>query len=381
MSERRSSADIMVAEEHDRLTYFQELCRGFQRAEGAAGDPIDRFYSFAGHTARFRFAGPALVPLLTPAIAHLETAPAPPLLTVWVWDSVSTDTRMPLLVSSLVSLLRLRWWEQLDIRREIKGYNSQRIRTTFHLGPDILSALDTQQHLAVYWVEDARQIPYYEKGYPFTSILSWWLEELGCQFVHAAAVGTPTGGVLLPGKGSSGKSTTTLACVEAGLYFLSDDYSLVVSDPSPSAHSVYNTAKLKGKEDIDRFPRVLPMIANRDRLGEEKALIFLQEHCPERIVRGFPIKAILVPKITGQSHTRLEAATPGTAFRAFAPSTIIQLSGAGQSAFRAMSSLVKRVPCYVLELGTRVSEIPEVIQRVLSDASRGDPEGARRGGE
>lgn len=354
-------------ENADRIAFFQAVYEGFQRAAKAVQGTVDYFYNIAGHTICLRFAGKALVPQLTPAFAHLEAEPVlKPALTVCLWDTASTHTRMPLLVSSLVHFLRLRWWELMDSRRQIKGYNDHRIRSAFHLGPDILSLLDVGQNLAVYWVMDAAQIPYYERGYPLQTILNWWTASHGHQYIHAAAVGTLAGGLLLAGKGGCGKSTTALACLDSDLKFASDDYSLVAIDPMPRVYSLYNTAKLKGLEDIERFPLLAPMISNVDRLNEEKAMLFLYEHHQEKMVSEFPLRAILLPQITGRLETKLRPVKPVAALRALAPSTILQLPGTGQEAFRLMSSLVKQVPCHVLELGTEISRIPEVIIGLLN---------------
>ncbi len=351
--------------EADRVAYFQALGEGFARAEQAAGG-LDRYYSMGGYTVRLRFAGPALLPHLTPALAHLAAPPTDaPDLTVCLWDSVSTGTRLPLLVASLVHLLRLRWFEQLDGRQSIKGYNSGRIRTTFHLGPDILSALDAQANQAVYWVEDAAGIPYYERGYPLQTILNWWLGDHQRTFVHAAAVGGPGGGVLLAGQSGSGKSTTTLTCLNAGLSVAADDYTLVVVDPAPVGYSLYNTAKLRTLEDMAKFPGLLARLSNADRLAEEKPMLFLQAHFPDRVLTQFPIRAILLPQVTGQSSTWVEPVSAMTALKALAPSTLLQLPGAGQAAFRAMAALTRRVPCYSLALGADLAQIPLVIGDLL----------------
>jgi len=350
----------------DRIAFFQAVHEGFRRAEQRTGASIDRFYRIGGHAICLRFAGSALLPHITPAIAHLSTEPVEaPAMTVCLWDSSSTNAKMPLVVSGFISHLSLHWWEFLENRREIRGLNDSRIRTTFHIGPNILSVLDLQQNLALYWVHDASQIPYYEKGYPLTTLLSWWLESTDLQCIHAAAMGTPRGGVLLPGKGGSGKSTAALACASSGLGLLGDDYCLVATDSSPYAYSMYNTVKLKGEEDIQRFPLFAPLISNADRLNEEKAMIFLHEHHPEKILQGFPVRAILLPRITSEKRTRLRDATAGEALRALVPSTLIQLPGAGQRAFHLMSRLVRKVACYTVELGTDVSGIPGVIASML----------------
>ncbi len=361
----QAKSSVSIAET-DRLAYFQLVYEGFQRAAQVAGT-VEYFYTIGRHTLCLRFAGSGLIPQLTPALSHLATAAtATPDLTICLWDNASTDTRLPLLIGSLIELVRLHWEDHLGPRKELKAYDGDRIRTNFHIGPNILSVLDRQQNLACYWIEDAQNIPYWEKGSPLQTILNWWTTDHQHQYVHAGAVGTPMGGVLLAGKGGSGKSSTALACINSPLLYASDDYCLVSTTPQPYVYSLYNTAKLKGQSDLERFPNLAPLVNNVDRMGLEKAMLFLHQHHPAKITRGFPIKAVLIPQVTGKPDTHLRPTTAGNALRALAPSTIFQLAGSGQVALQLMSNLVRQVPCYVLELGTDMAQIPNVILQLLS---------------
>jgi hypothetical protein len=360
----RGAHTTLPVNENDRMTYFATMQEGFDRAAAAVGGSIDHAYDIGGHRVRMRFAGEGLIPHLTPAFAHLRsTCEVDPDLTICLWDSVTTDTPPPLLLSSLLYLLELRWFELLSSRREINGYHSDRIRTMFHFGPNILSAMDTKANIAIYWIRDARATPYYEKGYPFTKIFNWWTETKSFQCVHAAAIGVQEGGVLLAGKSGSGKSTTSLLCLNSELSYASDDTSLVAWNPDPYVFSLYNTAKLIS---MRLLPHLESYVTNRQRVEGEKALMFLHEHYPQKLIRGFPLKAILLPSVSGQPRTHLRKASPFSALKALAPSTIYQLAGSGQQELSKMSRLVREVPCYHLDLGTELQEIPDVIMKVVS---------------
>jgi hypothetical protein len=351
--------------ERDHISFFQLICEGFDRAVAVAGC-IEKYYTIGGYTLCLKFAGTGLVPQLDPAIAHLSVAPVPtPDLTICLWDNASTNTRLPLLLESLVDLTRLHWHEYLGPRKELKAYDGDRIRSNFHIGPNILSVLDREQNLACYWIDDAEAIPYWEQGSPLQTILNWWTADHQRQYVHAGAVGTPEGGVLLVGKGGSGKSSTALACINSPLLYASDDYCLVSSDAEPYVYSLYNTAKLKGEADLIRFPHLAALVSNPEKLATEKAMLFLQQHQPTKLSQGFPIKAILLPKVMGRPDTTIRRASAGEALRALAPSTIFQLSGSGKAAFTTMANLAKQVPCYILELGTDMEQIPSTIMDLL----------------
>jgi hypothetical protein len=366
--ETQNSAGTPVSgPEADRVAFFEMLWEGFCRAVLATGGTRDYFYRIGGEPVQLRFAGEALVPRVTRALAHLRAEPAAkPALTIMLWDSASTGTPLPLLAANLVDMIRRHWHEHLGARREITAFSDARIKAVFHLGPNILSALDLARSLALYWIPDAGDVPYYEQGHPLQTILNGWMTPRGRAFVHAAGICTRDGGVLLAGRGGTGKSTTTLACLNSELNVAGDDYCLISGLPRPYAHSLYNTVKLKGEEDLRRFPDLQTRFAYFKDLTDAKPLLFLEEHFPGKVSVGFPIKAVLVPHITGETATYTHELSPAAAMRALAPSTMLQLAGAGQSAMYIMGALVRQTPCYTLELGTNLAQIPEAIAHVIA---------------
>ena len=224
----------------DPLAFFEVVHKKFEEAERSAGSPVDVFCEMAGYKVRLRFAGPALVPFIVPALEHLVTEPCPtPALTICLWDSVSTRTKMPPPP-----------WSQSDYtpRCGIDRYTDERIYTAFSLVTDVLSLLDTQRNLAMYWIRDARQVPYFESGTPLLTILHWWMGDHRRQLIHAGAVGNADGGVLLVGKGGSGKSSTCLLCLDSPLLYAGDDYCLITTKPAPHVHSIYSSGKVDAKD-------------------------------------------------------------------------------------------------------------------------------------
>lgn len=340
------------------LEFFNEVYDLYQKAETNVGGKITLFYEISGLTVRLCFAGEALISRLTPALGHLKReAIANPDLTICIWDSTSTNTIMP----------PPPWQGQhIQKRGEIWGLNSDRIHTSFQWGANALSLLDYEQNLGVYWVNNPELVPYWETGSPLRAILHLWLGKRGIQMVHAGAVGLPSGGVLLVGKGGSGKSTTALSCLDSELFYLSDDYSLITAEPTPRAYSIYSTGKKK-PDDVDRLPFLKPIISNYEKLGEEKALYFLNEHFPHKIIKQFPLKAILIPRITGKSETSLTKTSVITALSSLVPSTIKQLPGASQEACQIITQITQRLPCYYLNVGTNIPEISQAIFNFLNN--------------
>src|SRR5579872_1404381 len=245
----------------DPAAFFETVYGIFERAEQAAGT-VDRWYRIAGHPVRLRFAGSTLVPLITPALEHLAMEPVPrPALTVCLWDVESTLPQVP----------APPWRMHEDVNsQESRAFNDERIHVAFDIGTGVLSLVDLAEDLALYCVRDPRQLPGYEIGAPLKPILQWAMRSRGGQLVHAAAVGRPDGGVLLVGRGGSGKSTTALTCLGTGLLYAADDYCMLSTDASPYVHSLYNSAKLYAV-DLSRFPRLAAIPSRLDDLGIDKA--------------------------------------------------------------------------------------------------------------
>jgi hypothetical protein len=364
LEEKKIDKDFHALEA-DRIGLFTAFYHSFLTAKESVGQK-KRFYDIGGYIICLNFAGEGLISKIHPALAHLEVKLVEnPDFTICLWDTVSTNTPPSLFMSLYIQIMKSYWCEYLGTRKEIKEFNSDRIYGGFHIGPNILSMFDKKKNIGIYWVEDAQEIPYYEHGSPLQTILNWWTTTRDRQYVHAGAVGLPHGGVLIAGKGGSGKSTSCLACLDSDLNYASDDYCLISCHPQPYVYSLYNTVKLVGMEDFKRFPHLTTMIANQQTLAHEKVMIFLHQHYQNKIVKGFPIKAILAPTITGKKNTRIIATSPMNALKALAPSTLFQLSRIGKQALQTMSALTQEVDCYTLELGTDISQVPNVILELL----------------
>lgn len=336
--------------------FLGTLDETFETAARAAGGAIERFYRVGPSLVRLRFAGPELISQITPALAHLEASESSPVsLTICVFDSRSTGTKMP----------PPPWTKDCyGPRGEIQGYNSASMHVVYGPGTDILRVLDWRLATAFYWVPDAGAIPYWETSFPFRTMFHWWFRDQPCQPVHAGAVGTLDGGVLIAGRSGSGKSTTTLACLDSDLCYAGDDYVVAQAEPEPYVYSLYCTAKLE-RHNVWRLPHLAPLITNANQPDQEKALIFLSELYPHKLARGFPIRAILVPKITGRRDTKVAPCGRAACLVALAPSTVIHLPGAGAGTMSKLGALARRVPAFQLELGTDLSQIPRVISELL----------------
>jgi hypothetical protein len=186
-----------------------------------------------------------------------------------------------------------------------------------------------------------------------------------CHLLHAGAVANSDGGVLLGGSGGSGKSTSTLACIEAGFKFVSDNYVLMTGGARPVAHSIFCTAKVR-PEGIRFHPRIRGMVREVDPEGEEKYVLDLNRHMPQRLALNAPIDAVLLPRLSDSGRVAVRPTSPTQGLLALAPSTIYQLPSSRGVLLEPMSELVRRVPTYVLELGGPPDQVPPALAELLA---------------
>jgi hypothetical protein len=337
------------------------LADAFAFAASSAGMEERRF-TIAGDAVAFRFAGNALRNAVGKAFSHLERSPdaEKPTLQIDLWESDAEEGRPPLPAT-----------ESGQAPGAMYHYRDEGVEAIYQPGLGVMCALDLGARRAWYWTPDSRRLPYWERATPLRQILHWWLASSGRQQVHGGAVGTMEhGGVLVVGNPGSGKSTTTLACLGSELLFAGDDYVAVELEPTPWVHSLYNSGKV-APDHVRRLPQIRAALGDTVP-DQDKAVAYVHEHYPEATVAGFPLRAILLPRVTDRERPAIFEAAAAAALKALAPSTIVQLHTAGRDALMTMSLLVREVPSYVFELGRDIEAIPDTIAEFLRDLPRGD---------
>jgi hypothetical protein len=271
-------------------------------------------------------------------------------------------------LSSPTEALRLSifaWSGGPDIRppdlkpNEVLNLVSDRFRAVFD--QHLFSGYDRERRCGFFWAPGEGYLTAAERSTPFRNILHWWAVDGGGQLTHAAAVGRPTGGVLLVGKGGSGKSTAALACLASGMEYVSDDYCVILpQEVGPAvAASLYNTGKLDDGA-LSKIPELTSHVSGREPGPNHKSVLTLTS---SQLVPKMFIKAILVPKVV-PSGCEVVPLSKAETLRALAPSTIFQLPRC-DTTFPFLSKLVEQTPCYELLMGPDVTLVPEAVDRIL----------------
>jgi hypothetical protein len=327
--------------------YFDRMVEAFAAAVDGAGGSLVRSMGVADARVDIVLAGAALAPVLIPALAHLELPSGPPAdLTVLAFDTASTGIAPP-------------------AAPDDEGEEGSVVRV-LQRGARLFSMLHRERALAVVWTEDAARVPWNEIAAPLRMVWQPWFAARGWQLVHGGAVGTAAGGVLVGGRSGAGKSTTVLACLEAGMEYAADDYVLATAMPAPALHSLYASAKLQ-EEQLERFPRLAAQVANRRREPGEKPVILLAESHRSRLRARMPLRAVVIPAVTGTARPVAQPISAAEALAAVAPSTLFQLPFERGAALGRLRRLVEACPCFRLETGPDLAVVAAAVRDLLED--------------
>jgi hypothetical protein len=336
-------------------TSIEELAKNFERAAQTAG-VVECSIRVGDALVGLRFAGNALAEQLSRAFHHLiEHDAGEPDLTISVWDAQDSGTQPPPLPSLAPGS-----------PRGTTVYTAEEGRH-FACRPALgqLSAYERDSGRAWFWCDNAHELPFWEPAAPFRQIFHWWLPDRGALLLHAAAVGEPSGGALLVGAGGSGKSTSALSCLTSDLLYAGDDYVAIEFAPEPRVLSLYCSGKLE-PDHATLLPHLPAPSFAGDGALEEKSVFYVADAFPERMSRGFPLRAIIAPRVEGD-QPRVSTRSAVQVLAALAPSTLLQLVPARQEALSAMAGLLKRIPAFGLEIGGPTNLIPPMIESLLRE--------------
>ena len=317
-------------------------------------------FEWANHQIRVVLVGVSDTDFFTDAIVHrLGTdISASPELTIYVVDDSVAEEALP-----------EPFWKEddLDIYGHLRGISEDDF-AEYSSFNQVFTILSRKTGLCVVWVRNVASLPEWERSFPFRNVLYQWFKNSKYLFVHAGAVGNTHGGVLLTGKGGMGKSTATLSCLDSELKYAGDDF-VMIDTETLTVYSLYNVAKLEAS-NLHRFPELAPHVANMQSLPQEKGQVFLHFCKPESLIAQFPLKAIFLPRFTGEETTVMRPATRGEALLALAPSTIGLLKADAKMMSR-IAGLIQKLPCYWIETGTLLYTIPATISNWLNRDSNG----------
>lgn len=337
--------------------YFQESHDCFLRAAKFIG-VTSRKFVIAGEAIEVALASNELAPLIFPALNHLITDRSDTAFKICCWDQQRSGVMRP----------ARPWGENENFTHgEIPSFIDEDHYLHINLATGAIIAADRQARLAVFSIREASDINTYETAAPFRDFFNWWGSKRSLFQIHAGATGYPDKGALLVGRSGAGKSNTVAACIDSDLFYAGDDCCLLDTTGDPFVHSLYSSTKLY-KSDLHRYL----LLKRSESIGlttpENKSLFFLHDLAPERVIAGFPLKAILVLNICQQQDTSLSPISPAAVLLTMAPDNILRWPIVGKLAMPHLTRVVRSVPCYSLNVGNNRDLITAAISGLLKSA-------------
>ena len=353
----------IVINKHLRITkkYFNEVVLPSFNYLTSSISPVKKTYDIAGKTICMNFYSKKLFEKISKAFEHAEKDAATfPDLTICIWDSVSTKTH-----------LASPWLNQEEYTYpgevNAKTINSDSFLGIYLNGEETLNMYDEKNNTAYFWIYNADNLLYRVSASPLRSILNWFLSKEGVHLMHGAVVGMNGKSILLTAKGCSGKSTTALSCLFSGMNYLGDDYIAIKYSDVITTHCIFSSTKLSPQSFHDTFPALKDKIWNENGMEKEneKAIVFLSELYPQQVIKTAPLHAILIPVIKNAEKTKIVLASKIQTMLSMIPYTLFQLSLTKSNKMAEIKSIVERMPCYFLELGSDINGVSETIKEFL----------------
>jgi hypothetical protein len=329
-----------------------DLANGF--SEAAAGGFRELNLRIGGYPVRIRIAGSRWARIVEAAMGHLVCdlpSNSVAALTIDAWDADETGVPGPLpaLQANAPPILM-----RMSADGELIGEER----------PHSLVWLDRGSSRILGCIESTLRLNLDERARPFHKLLSPWLEDRGIQFVHSGLIAHAGRGVLFVGNGGAGKSTSSIACLRAGMGYLGDDFIGLQTQARPFIGHGFYASCLLNVHHVKRFPDLLPLCHAPNHAHEDKFVLYLTEAFPNCLQQHTSVDAIVLPHVVDSEVTTFRAATKMAALKAIAPTSVMYLPRPNRVAFERLSQLVESAPAYWLDLGRRIDLIPAAVQQL-----------------
>lgn len=326
-------------------------------------------FILAGVAVSMTIAGRRLAALIGRPFRHLCTRDSakPAHLAIDLWDAVATGIGHPRAASKA----------EESAKRGEEGDFAVTIGTTEdryvgHLRPGIHVWMDRRATHVVGCVADGAQLSIQDRGKPLYFPLLLWHADQGVPVIHAALVASRGQGVLLVGKGGTGKTTAALACLQGGLDYLGDDYVGLQRTGTGLfvGHSLYGSAWLTADGE-SRFRALIPYAEPPEHPDAgARRLVQVFDVASDRLKAAAPIRAVVATVLSAKSVSSFRPISKAATLLALAPTSMLRLPVAGTVHLEWMSQLVSHVPCYELAVGQDVSTLPPLVRTLLEQGER-----------
>lgn len=335
---------------------YQRLAAVFETAyNNAQGE--DLTLQIGNSVARLRATTPALQSQLQRPLACPRLAPG-----------VTPHFSIDFVDLGEAALPPLPWAPQhVSPEQETSEYKEGPYVFTRH-GDVLLTALDQESRRSVGLVHAPARWPLRHYKQAIFITLYQHLRRAGLHLIHASAIASHGRAVLIAGQSGAGKTTTMLTCVAAGFEFLGDDSTLIQRTPAGDIDVVALMSTLDVTDNTAAwFPQLTPHLsAQRSHTGKRQ--VILSEAFPDRIAHRGRVRVLLAPEIADQQHTSVVPISKAALLRDLLFYSVdLHDAALTRQHFEFLVQTVEQAPSYRLLLGRDRTQIPQVIEELLSD--------------
>jgi hypothetical protein len=227
-----------------------------------------------------------------------------------------------------------------------------------------LTAIDRTERVGLVWYRAPCRLPSWEVARPFLQAFKGLAPVTGLTPVHAAAVALGEHGILITGHSGAGKTSTALACAEAGWRYVGDDV-VLIGGPPLHAINLYRSARVR-EDMVPRLRRSMAaMVSVSTDSGERKAELDLGR-LPTSTIGDAAITAIVVPRRAGAPDVVIAPLRRSTALRELSANTLVAMPGDAAATYDAMARMIGDTPCYSLDPGPLLGLVPTALERLVA---------------
>jgi GT2 family glycosyltransferase len=205
---------------------------------------------------------------------------------------------------------------------------------------------------------------------PLRTLSHWWVEKNNHQLICATSVATRGGAVLITGDNKNNKSTTALACIEKGMFFLGDDHIIVSPDTEPEVYSLYSTMTLNSN-DLERFPGLSKFVIDPGKIKKDKEILLLHPAMKDQIKRKMPLKALIILRESDNNQGTLYSIPNWSLQAKMSFKTETQMPNASIRTHDFIRHLCDNLPTFDLRQGSEIFNIPAIIEALLEKSYPG----------
>ena len=272
----------------------------------------------------------------------IVVASSEPYLNLPPWNFIHTDSRH---------------LERLHISTD------QKITAFYDHDRKLWMILDIEKKRAIFWVADAKDIPFWEKAAPFKQILNWYLANTPYFMIHGGAVSFGKYSAVLVGPGGSGKSSTVGSCFAENLNVSGDD--LIIMGKHNHRYEVFGIYNsIKFLPSTNSSIKDLFISSNLIDCGNKKMGRYTDLRV-DSFNNKSTILAIFNCVISGHELTNISSMAPITMMKFIIPPTISLLRGHEAMAIKKITAMIREVGCHKLELGIKPKEIVSAIKQFI----------------